>query len=296
MALSITHSTVVVVPDDGTSPVGTNEWNAAHTVTGTVGPTVGARELLTAARTYYVATTGSDLADGLTALTPCLTTQHVYDDIICATLDTAGFTVTIQMADGSYGNGGALNIANTWVGGGTIVWQGNLSDNADVEVVSTTYCLYIGANLPALFTVKSMHFEATLSGIVGAATGKVAVDDMSYGACGFEHINAGAGSYLLCGGIEDISGGGTSHLRAIGLGQIGHYCFDSTLTGTPAFSIAFADAGPLGFIDAASSFVGSATGPRYSSTGNAVINTYGSGANYFPGNSAGSTGTGGQYT
>jgi hypothetical protein len=36
MTLAITHSTVVVVPDDGTSPVGTDEWNAAHTLTGTV--------------------------------------------------------------------------------------------------------------------------------------------------------------------------------------------------------------------------------------------------------------------
>lgn len=30
MTLSLTHSTVVGVPDDGTSPVGTDEWNAAH--------------------------------------------------------------------------------------------------------------------------------------------------------------------------------------------------------------------------------------------------------------------------
>jgi hypothetical protein len=36
MALSITHSTVVAVPDDGTSPVGTDEWNAAHAITGTL--------------------------------------------------------------------------------------------------------------------------------------------------------------------------------------------------------------------------------------------------------------------
>lgn len=28
--MSTAHSTVVVVADDGTSPVGTNEWNAAH--------------------------------------------------------------------------------------------------------------------------------------------------------------------------------------------------------------------------------------------------------------------------
>lgn len=32
--VSVTHSTVVSVPDDGTSPVGTNEWNALHIVTG----------------------------------------------------------------------------------------------------------------------------------------------------------------------------------------------------------------------------------------------------------------------
>jgi hypothetical protein len=36
MAISVTHDTVVVVADDGTSPVGSDEWNAAHTVTGAV--------------------------------------------------------------------------------------------------------------------------------------------------------------------------------------------------------------------------------------------------------------------
>lgn len=34
MALSVTHSTVVVVPDDPTYPVGSDEWNAPHTVSG----------------------------------------------------------------------------------------------------------------------------------------------------------------------------------------------------------------------------------------------------------------------
>jgi hypothetical protein len=36
MALSVTHSTVVVTPDDGTSEVGSNEWNATHTISGTL--------------------------------------------------------------------------------------------------------------------------------------------------------------------------------------------------------------------------------------------------------------------
>jgi hypothetical protein len=34
MPLNVTHSTVVGVADDGTSPVGSDEWNAAHTISG----------------------------------------------------------------------------------------------------------------------------------------------------------------------------------------------------------------------------------------------------------------------
>jgi hypothetical protein len=40
---------------------------------------------------------------------------------------------------------------------------------------------------------------------------------------------------------------------------------------------------------------GGATGKRYVAELNGVINTFGGGANYFPGNVAGTTATGGQY-
>jgi hypothetical protein len=36
MALTVTHATTVAVPDDGTSPIGSDEWNATHAVTGAV--------------------------------------------------------------------------------------------------------------------------------------------------------------------------------------------------------------------------------------------------------------------
>jgi hypothetical protein len=36
VTLTVTHSTVVATPDDGTSDVGSNEWNAAHTIEGFV--------------------------------------------------------------------------------------------------------------------------------------------------------------------------------------------------------------------------------------------------------------------
>src|SRR5512139_3335456 len=41
MALAVTHTAVVVTADDGTSEVGSNEWNAAHTLTGVVSEAQG---------------------------------------------------------------------------------------------------------------------------------------------------------------------------------------------------------------------------------------------------------------
>jgi hypothetical protein len=66
--------------------------------------------------------------------------------------------------------------------------------------------------------------------------------------------------------------------------------------GTPAFSVAFAAAmvGASLFAQGAT-FSGAATGQRYNVQSNAVILTNGAGANYFPGNAAGATATGGQY-
>jgi len=34
MALTVAHSTIVTVPDDPHYPVGSDEWNANHTITG----------------------------------------------------------------------------------------------------------------------------------------------------------------------------------------------------------------------------------------------------------------------
>lgn len=36
MTLTVTHAKVAVIPDDGTSEVGSDEWNAAHTLSGTL--------------------------------------------------------------------------------------------------------------------------------------------------------------------------------------------------------------------------------------------------------------------
>lgn len=69
-----------------------------------------------------------------------------------------------------------------------------------------------------------------------------------------------------------------------------------TVSGTPAFSLAFAYIANLGvaFIDN-NGYSGSATGARFNANNNGVIFTAGQGASYLPGSTAGSTSTGGQY-
>ena len=69
-----------------------------------------------------------------------------------------------------------------------------------------------------------------------------------------------------------------------------------TLTGTPAFTTAYAYATTTAVIIAnGCTFTGGATGKYYDARLNAVINTVGGGATYFPGDAAGSTATGAQY-
>ena len=70
----------------------------------------------------------------------------------------------------------------------------------------------------------------------------------------------------------------------------------ANVSGTPAFSTAFATATRLGVINVGNiTFTGSATGTRYDVVLNSVIDTSGGGANFFPGDVAGTTATGGQY-
>ena len=93
-----------------------------------------------------------------------------------------------------------------------------------------------------------------------------------------------------------ISAGAVAHYFVSASGLIETFNTDWTLSGTPAFSSAFASVagGQINTVGNTTSS-GSATGSRYSATPNGVINTNGGGASLFPGSTAGSTVTSGQY-
>jgi hypothetical protein len=304
MALSITHSTVVAVADDGTSPVGSDEWNDDHAITGTVGPDEGARELLTAARTYYVRTDGSDSNTGLvdSAGGAFLTWQHAYD-LVCSTLDLGGNTVTI--AHGNEGGGvfnfaEAVLLAGPWTGGGSIVFTGSAGDlttpsNLVITDVAASNGVFTNTcTLPGSVTIQGMKLVSPngYGSINNWGVGTVNFDKIDFGAASFAQLYAGApGAQIILTGSATytISGSAYNHIYADPLCMVAMFSGPNvTLTGTPDFSGGFAAAYNLGNISViAATYTGAATGPRYDVGSNAVINTFGGGANFFPGDSAG---------
>ncbi|MGX1163739.1 hypothetical protein AB7M16_000005 [Bradyrhizobium sp. USDA 372] len=282
-AWSVVTSGISDAPSDG-SPYG--RLNAAW---------AKLRTLLTANRTYYVATTGSDSNDGLTAATPFLTIQKALN-VVYGTLDLGGQTVTIQLADGSYTQAAAIVINGAQVGAGTIRLIGNTSTPANVIVTCSNDNALI-FNGPGAITIDGMEVRATSGYGLKAAQGWTMTlgAAMRYGAVTYGQIYASTGARVTVNSPTIVGSAGT-FVRA----DYGGFAFLAgvpiTLVGTPAFSNAFVAADAYGFVDIFSNtFTGTATGKRYTASHGGAINTNGGGVNYLPGNVAGDSATGAYY-
>ncbi len=257
----------------------------------------GGREVLTANRTYYVRTDGSNSNDGLSNASggAFLTIQKAID--IVAALDLSIYNVTIQVGSGTYTSGAAVNGA--WIGAGTVTLRGDTTTPANC-IISTTGAACISCSSNGRLNVEGFEFRTTTSGsALDASTGGFITvsGNVSFGACAANHLRATQyGSILINAVNYTINGSAVRHHSASPAGYINLVNLTVTLTGTPAFSGGFAFADRLGFITNTNViYSGSATGARYAANSNAVINTNGGGANFFPGSVAGSAATGGQY-
>ena len=256
----------------------------------------GGREVLTANRTYYVRTDGSDSNDGLanTSGGAFLTRQKAYD-VITGTLDLGGKTVTIKCADGTYA--GDLILSQPWTGGGAIVLEGNTTTPANC-IITSADGVKIGCVLPGVLRIKGFQFKPTAAaGIYHNGVGRVEYEacDFNSGGSPFCRIAADVGNAtVVATGNYTISAGAGRHIFSKGA----YVEVDGrtiTVSGTPAFS-AFVEVIACGGLQSAgSTWSGAATGARYLAVLNGAINSGSGGASYFPGDSAGSTSTGGQY-
>lgn len=262
----------------------------------------GVRELLTAARTYYVRTDGSDSNTGLsnTAGGAFLTIQKAVDTV--ANLDIGIQQVIVQIADGTYAVGIGVQL-RTLVGSGMCRIVGNATTPANVIIESSgamaqTDGNFQAAGISGAWQIESMRLRSTATGSptgLSASAGSLlrfrAVD---FGAGLMFHLRALDSGVIRSTGNYSISGGASAHAIS---GQGSSLRIESitvTLTGSPAFTSAFGIANTNGTaIFASVTFTGSATGSRYNVGSSGVMNTNGAGATYLPGDAAGTNdGTG----
>ncbi len=130
----------------------------------------GARELLTANRTYYVRTDGSDSNNGLanTSGGAFLTIQKAIDT--AAALDLSIYNVTIQIADGTYTITSAI-LGKSAVSAGEIWFVGNETTPANVLLTSSTAfgsntALIFLSNLTTTYWLRGTKFQSTTRAFV----------------------------------------------------------------------------------------------------------------------------------
>ncbi|QRI92468.1 hypothetical protein JQN63_11555 [Delftia lacustris] len=262
----------------------------------------GVREQLTAARTYYVRTDGSDSNTGLanSAGSAFLTIQKAVD--VAAAFDNNNFDITILVGPGTYAAGVVLR---EHVGGGTIHVRGLNADQTSTIIsvnngscfrgVETRYSKYKATYL-TLQTTGTAGYPILLEGGKNYLT----IDQINFAAAGRTHmyiasgsiLNARAATYTISGAVD--SGW---HVECVDQATFLGLLCNVTLTGSPSFgSGGYARAARNSLAQFhASTFTGSATGQRYFTDTGSGIFVNGAGSSYLPGSTAGSATTPGWY-
>ncbi len=280
-------------PIVGTQSQGDNSTKAASTAY--VDRTT--REVLTANRTYYVRTDGSDSNNGLanTSGGAFLTIQKAIDTA-CA-LDLSIYSVTINVADGTYAGAVALK---PYVGTGPIAIVGNTSTPGNCLLQGTGTRISSGSMF-ATYEMRGFETQTVTSGnsIGLSGIGILQLNNWRFGACAGSHlrIDNGArlhgksGSFTISANASYFAIGGYSATIDFNNATI---TLDANVTFT---ATAYAQYMALVNFQQATFTLGafSVTGQRYNASGNSLISSGGGGANFIPGSTAGATASGGTY-
>lgn len=256
----------------------------------------GNRVELTEDTTYYVATTGNDTIGDGTVGAPWLTIQKAVD-WVAANVDGMGYAVIIQVADGSYTS--VTVSGKDLVGVSLCTIRGNTTTPTNVDIEGSGSAVWGFLRLHTNYKVEGFHTDQATSGLLFVAA-EGSVLELGVNSLG----NAGSSNhiYAIRKGTIHISGNLTisgSATYSIAAGDFSYIFVQSaisiTFSGTPTFNTTAFAFGISNIQLGNVTFSGSVTGKRYESRENSLIDTNGGGASFIPGNSSGSTATGGLY-
>ena len=250
------------------------------------------REVLLAARTYYVRSDGSNNNSGLvnSASGAFLTLQKAADTI--GSLDLGIYTATIQIGTAATYAGATFDGRHVGGFGSSVQLRGDTASPGSY-VISSVITVKNGAAL----TLSGIDFTTSSDGLVADKAASVVIDGATiFGVCTDSHMVAkNQGNIEVTSNYTVDGGTGNSHMRVdLGGSWLGN-SITVTVSGTPNITYFAVGADAASLRAQGNTYSGSATGTRYYISGNAVVNTNLAGANYFPGDVAGSTATGGQY-
>lgn len=249
------------------------------------------REKLSAARTYYVRTDGSDSNDGLsnTAGGAFLTIQKAIDT--ASALDNGGYDVTITVGAGTFTG---TNVFKSFVGAGKIVISGAGAGSTVVQVsTASTMCFSLPNGAPplvGLYDIVNMTLQATSAGCFGIDLGYGQGGVVTFGNVEFgnfpngTHLRAGRGALLSNASRGySISGDSSHHIYCSDGGQVRAQEATVTLSGTVTFGIFVVVQRQGNVLCNANTYSGTASGKKYQLGALA----YALGVSAFPGSTAG---------
>jgi hypothetical protein len=255
------------------------------------------REVLTAARTYYVATTGSDMNDGFSSTNPFATIQKAINAAL--SVDGQNFNIAISVAAGTYNEN--LTVGAPFLTSGTASLTGDTTTPSNV-VINGGLTVSSNAKLTvAGFKITSSSYGiAVNNGAIVTINGK-----MEYGACTTAHMYSTTFGGVLLYADYTVSGNAVFHMLASFYGSITVAAGVDPNTAQPKITATFG--GQTFTYTCYSStiaqifliglgFSGLASGTKFNVDTLAIINTGGRGTGIIPGTAnTGNIGIGGLY-
>lgn len=251
---------------------------------------------ITADTTFYVRTDGNDSNDG-TSNTPggaWQTIQYAMNWCAAHLVVWSNTSVIIQLGNGTYtGN----FYAPRFKGAGKLVIRGDVATPANVVTTSVSGVATWEVRSNATLRFEGITFSGTGHMLRVWQNGTAEIDRVRFtSTAGGSHMLISHGGTVDVEGNYTIAGSAICHWQMDGCGSLRMFSRTVTLTGTPAWTNAFAQLlNNASVYIAGNTFSGAATGARYAVFFNSSLNTNGAGINHLPGNAAGSTATGGQY-
>ena len=269
------------------------------------------REVAQADIDIYVRADGSDSNTGRadSAGGAYLTIQKAVD-VIHDTIDLNGKQATVHIGDGTYdgfqvkgpfvGEGyGSTYLENKFV---TVV--GNTTTPSNVVISATSKdAVYVAGGAHLSITGVKIQTATAGFGLHAAHSGIIQVPPggLVTGSCpsGYAQVYAETFGWIYIASDETITADADWHYLAEDHGIVWPYGSSKTWTasgGTRNFAQAFAATKHGGYIRATGyTSSGTFTGKRYDAQTNSTIYEAGGSATYFPGDTAGTTSTGGKY-